>query len=274
MDNYYLSPSSDPERSKKLAAFDNLLTIMDELRAQCPWDRKQTLDSLRYLTLEEVYELSDSIIDKDYQALEKELGDIMLHLVFYAKIGDEKELFNIESVLTAIAEKLVHRHPHIYGDVKATTEQEVKENWEKIKLKEKGNKSVLGGVPSSLPALVKAMRIQEKAKGVGFDWDRKEQVWQKVEEEMQEFVDEINNNPQNIEDKLKLENEFGDVLFSLINYARFIDINPEDALERTNRKFIYRFQFIEDEARKQGRSVSELNLEEMEKFWNIAKIEQ
>jgi tetrapyrrole methylase family protein/MazG family protein len=270
MDKYYLTPSEDPERSKKLEAFDRLLTIMDELREQCPWDRKQTLDSLRYLTLEETYELSDAIISKDYEELEKELGDLMLHIVFYAKIGSEENLFNIESVLTAISEKLVHRHPHIYGDVEVNGEEEVKENWEKIKLKEKGNKSVLGGVPKSLPALIKAMRIQEKAKGVGFDWDRREQVWHKVEEEMQEFIDEVNN-PNGKVDQQKMEDEFGDVLFSLINYARFIDINPEDALERTNKKFIYRFKYIEEAAKKRGTSLPEMTLEQMEELWNEAK---
>ena len=271
MSKYYLSPSEDPKRSQKLAAFDRLLTIMDELREQCPWDKKQTLDSLRYLTLEEVYELSDSIIDKDYNELEKELGDLMLHIVFYAKIGSEKELFDIESVLTAIAEKLIHRHPHIYGDVEVADEEEVKQNWERIKLKEKGNKSVLGGVPSSLPALVKAMRIQEKAKGAGFDWDRKEQVWEKVEEEIKEFIDEIEAGTIANQKNQKIEDEFGDVLFSLINYARFIDINPEDALERTNRKFIKRFKFIEKEASKNGGSLYDMTLPEMEKLWNLAK---
>ena len=271
MSKYYLSPSEDPKRSQKLAAFDRLLTIMDELREQCPWDKKQTLDSLRYLTLEEVYELSDSIIDKDYNELEKELGDLMLHIVFYAKIGSEKELFDIESVLNAIAEKLIHRHPHIYGDVEVANEEEVKQNWERIKLKEKGNKSVLGGVPSSLPALVKAMRIQEKAKGAGFDWDRKEQVWEKVEEEIKEFIDEIDVGAIANQKNQKIEDEFGDVLFSLINYARFIDINPEDALERTNRKFIKRFKFIEKEASKNGGSLYDMTLPEMEKLWNLAK---
>lgn len=272
MDKYYLNPSSDPDRAKKLAAFDRLLTIMDELREQCPWDRKQTLESLRYLTLEEVYELSDSIISKNYRELEKELGDIMLHIVFYAKIGSEKNLFNMETILTAISEKLIHRHPHIYGDIKVTNEQEVKENWEKIKLKEKGNKSVLGGVPKTLPALIKAMRIQEKARGVGFDWDKKEQVWQKVEEELQEFKDQVNK-PAGQLDKQELENEFGDLLFSLINYARFIAVNPEDALEKTNKKFINRFKFIEQGAEKKGKSITDMTLAEMEVLWNEAKSE-
>lgn len=277
--NYYLSPSSDPKRSEKLAAFDRLLTIMDELRAQCPWDKKQTLDSLRYLTLEEVYELSDSIINRDYIELEKEIGDIMLHLVFYAKIGSEKKLFDIETILTGISEKLINRHPHIYGDAHlpeglatVVDENEVKDNWEKIKLKEKGNKSVLGGVPKSLPALVKALRIQEKAKGVGFEWEKKEQVWKKVEEEIKEFVDEIDKSSSLEEKKEQLEDEFGDVIFSLINYARFIDINPENALERTNKKFINRFQYIEEEAKKNGNNIAEMTLEEMDKLWNEAKI--
>ena len=271
MNTYYLSPSADPQRSKKLEAFDKLLTIMDELREQCPWDKKQTLDSLRYLTLEEVHELSDAIIEQDYVELEKELGDLLLHIVFYAKIGDEKKLFNIETVLKAIADKLINRHPHIYGDVKVSNEQDVKENWEKIKLKEKGNTSVLGGVPKSLPALVKSMRIQEKAQGVGFDWDKKEQVWLKVEEEIKEFIRETDGNPQTIDGKQRVEDEFGDVLFSLINYARFVDINPENALERTNKKFISRFKFIEEAAKSEGKEISEMRIEEMEELWQQAK---
>jgi len=271
MNTYYLSPSADPQRSKKLEAFDKLLTIMDELREQCPWDKKQTLDSLRYLTLEEVHELSDAIIEQDYVELEKELGDLLLHIVFYAKIGDEKRLFNIETVLKAIADKLINRHPHIYGDVKVSNEQDVKENWEKIKLKEKGNTSVLGGVPKSLPALVKSMRIQEKAQGVGFDWDKKEQVWLKVEEEIKEFIRETDGNPQTIDGKQRVEDEFGDVLFSLINYARFVDINPENALERTNKKFISRFKFIEEAAKSEGKEISEMRIEEMEELWQQAK---
>lgn len=272
MSEYYLTPSSDPKRSAKLKAFDRLLTIMDELREQCPWDKKQTFDSLRYLTLEEVYELSDSIISKDYKELEKELGDILLHLVFYAKIGSEQQLFDIETVLNAISDKLVHRHPHIYGDVEVSGEKDVKDNWEKIKLKEKGNKSVLGGVPSSLPALVKAMRIQEKAAGVGFDWDNKEQVWNKVEEEIGEFVTELDGNPETDEEKLRLESEFGDILFSLINYSRFVGINPEDALERTNKKFIKRFKFLEEEVKANGQSLADMSLEEMDAIWERAKL--
>jgi XTP/dITP diphosphohydrolase len=271
MSEYYLSLSDDPRRTAKLRAFDRLLTIMDELREQCPWDKKQTFDTLRYLTIEEVYELSDAIISHDYKELEKELGDILLHMVFYARIGSEQQLFDIESVLTAISDKLVHRHPHIYGDLKVSDEKAVKENWEKIKLKEKGNKSVLGGVPNSLPALVKAMRIQEKAAGVGFDWDNKEQVWHKVEEEIGEFVAELEGNPETEEEKLRLESEFGDVLFSLINYARFVGINPEDALERTNKKFIKRFKFIEDKVRERGDSLADMDLEAMDKLWEKAK---
>ena len=261
----------DPKRQEKLAAFDNLLTIMDELRAFCPWDKKQTMDTLRYLTIEEVYELSDSILNNDQDEIKKELGDLMLHIIFYAKIGSEKGDFDIADVLNAISAKLVNRHPHIYDDVQAETEEEVKQNWEKIKLKEKGNKSVLGGVPGSLPSLVKALRIQEKARGVGFDWDQKEQVWEKVEEELREFRDEfqiesdVPINPNNA------ESEFGDLLFSLINYARFVDINPEDALERTNKKFIRRFSFLEEEARKSGRPLAEMTLTEMDVFWEKAK---
>jgi MazG family protein len=235
----------DPNRTEKLEAFDRLLTIMDELRANCPWDKKQTLETLRHLTIEETYELSDSIIEADLNEIKKELGDIMLHMVFYAKIADELRAFNLADVLHGICDKLVHRHPHIYGDVDVENEEQVKQNWEKLKLKEKGNDSVLGGVPKSLPALVKAMRIQEKARGVGFDWEKKEQVWEKVEEEMREFQSEFNVAEHDSIDKTKAMSEFGDLLFSLINYARFVDINPEEALERTNKKFIKRFSYLE-----------------------------
>ncbi len=263
--------SEDPRRKEKLEAFDRLLTIMDELRANCPWDKKQTLESLRHLTIEETYELSDSILSGDLQEIKKELGDIMLHLVFYAKIADEKKAFNLVDVLHGICDKLVHRHPHIYGDVTVKDDEAVKQNWEKLKLKEKGNDSVLGGVPSSLPALVKAMRIQEKARGVGFDWEKKEQVWEKVEEEMQEFRNEFNaesDQPINQKEAMK---EFGDLLFSLINYSRFVNINPEEALERTNRKFIKRFQYLESESLKDGKMISEMTLAEMDKYWEEAK---
>jgi tetrapyrrole methylase family protein/MazG family protein len=263
----------DPNRAEKLAAFDRLLTIMDELRTFCPWDKKQTMESLRYLTIEEVYELSESILNQDFQEVKKELGDMMLHILFYSKIGSEQGDFDIEQVLDGISDKLIHRHPHVYADVKADNETQVSENWEKIKLKEKGNKSVLGGVPGALPSLVKAMRIQEKARGVGFDWDKKEQVWEKVEEEMQEFKAEFDVDASDEIDRNKAEAEFGDLLFSLINYARFVDINPEDALERTNRKFIKRFNFLEQGAKDKGLSLANMTLEEMDIFWEAAKSE-
>lgn len=263
--------SEDPRRKEKLEAFDRLLTIMDELRANCPWDKKQTLESLRHLTIEETYELSDSILGGDLQEIKKELGDIMLHLVFYAKIADEKKAFNLVDVLHGICDKLVHRHPHIYGDVDVKDEEAVKQNWEKLKLKEKGNNSVLGGVPKSLPALVKAMRIQEKARGVGFDWEKKEQVWEKVEEEMQEFRNEFNVEGDQPINKKEAMSEFGDLLFSLINYSRFVNINPEEALERTNRKFIKRFQYLETESLKDGKIIADMTLAEMDKYWEEAK---
>jgi MazG family protein len=261
----------DPNRTEKLEAFDRLLTIMDELRANCPWDKKQTLETLRHLTIEETYELSDSIIEADLNEIKKELGDIMLHMVFYAKIADELRAFNLADVLHGICDKLVHRHPHIYGDVDVENEEQVKQNWEKLKLKEKGNDSVLGGVPKSLPALVKAMRIQEKARGVGFDWEKKEQVWEKVEEEMREFQSEFNVAEHDSIDKTKAMSEFGDLLFSLINYARFVDINSEEALERTNKKFIKRFSYLETESKKDGRKISDMTLAEMDKYWEEAK---
>ncbi|MCB0494925.1 MAG: nucleoside triphosphate pyrophosphohydrolase [Cyclobacteriaceae bacterium] len=261
----------DPHRREKLQAFDRLLTIMDELRALCPWDKKQTLETLRCLTLEEVYELSDAILEHNMMEIKKELGDLMLHLVFYSKIASETNSFDIADVLTSISEKLVHRHPHIYGDVNVKDEREVSENWEKIKLKEKGNRSVLGGVPKSLPAMVKAMRIQEKARGVGFDWEEKEQVWEKVEEEMNEFKAEFNIEDNKPIDVDAAEHEFGDLLFSLINYARFVGINPEDALERTNKKFIKRFMYLEEKVNKQGKSLADMSLEEMDVYWEQAK---
>ena len=249
----------------RLQAFERLLNIMDDLRAKCPWDKKQTLESLRYLSIEEMYELSDAILDKEMQEVKKELGDIMLHLVFYAKIASENKHFNITDVLNGICDKLVHRHPHIYGNIEATTEEEVRKNWEKIKLKE-GKKSVLEGVPRSLPAMVKAIRIQEKVRGVGFDWDDSEQVWEKVQEELQELKMEIK-----VGDKAKTEQEFGDLLFSLINYSRFIDINPEDALERTNKKFIQRFQQMEAILNEEGKELSEMVLSEMNMYWERTK---
>ncbi len=251
-------------------AFERLLTIMDDLRLNCPWDKKQTLESLRHLTIEEVYELSDSILSADMPEIKKELGDIMLHLVFYARIASETNDFNITDVLNGICDKLINRHPHIYGDVEVSDEADVKRNWEQIKLKE-GNKSVLGGVPASLPALVKASRIQEKARGVGFDWEEKSQVWAKVEEEMQEFKNEFNAEDNNAIDHDRAESEFGDLLFSLINYARFININPEDALEKTNRKFIKRFQYLENKAKENGKELHDMSLAEMDIFWDEAK---
>jgi len=249
---------------EKLVAFDRLLTIMDELREKCPWDKKQTMQSLRHLTIEETYELTDAIFENDIDEVKKELGDLMLHLVFYAKIASETNTFDISDVLNAICDKLIHRHPHIYGDATVTDEEEVKANWEKLKLKE-GKKSVLEGVPKSLPALVKAIRIQDKARGIGFDWDNKDQVWDKVNEEIAELQTEIKA------DSNKIEDEFGDVLFSLINYGRFLNINAEDALEKTNKKFIKRFQYLETESKKDGKALSEMSLTEMDVYWNKAK---
>jgi MazG family protein len=264
--NEYLR-ALDKERIEKILAFDRLLTIMDELREKCPWDKKQTIQSLRYLTIEETYELSDAIIEGNMNEIKKEIGDIMLHLVFYSRIASEDKSFDIKDVMDSLCEKLIKRHPHIYGDVKANTEEEVKRNWEALKIKE-GNKSVLEGVPKSLPALVKAMRIQE---GAGFDWEEKEQVWEKVEEELLEFKNEFNVETSEMIDKDKAEREFGDILFSLINYARFIEINPEDALEKTNKKFIKRFQYLEDQSKKDGKKLSEMTLAEMDKYWEQAK---
>lgn len=252
-------------RAQQLQSFERLLDIMDDLRAKCPWDRKQTMQTLRHLTIEETYELGDAILDNDLQEVKKELGDVLLHIVFYSKIGSETNSFDIADVCNEICEKLINRHPHIYGDVKVENEEEVKQNWEKLKLKE-GKKSVLEGVPKSLPALVKASRIQDKVKGVGFDWEEPEQVWEKVQEELQELRDEIEVGNQE-----KMEAEFGDVLFSMINYARFLKINPEDALERTNKKFIKRFQYLESKAAELGKSLSDMTLAEMDVFWNEAK---
>lgn len=253
----------------RLTAFERLLTIMDELRAGCPWDKKQTIESLRYLTIEETYELSDAILEKDMNEIRKELGDLMLHLVFYSKIASETNSFDITDVLNGICDKLVHRHPHIYGDVTANDAETVKNNWEKIKLGEGVRKTVLGGVPASLPAMVKAYRIQEKARGVGFDWDHVGQVWDKVQEELGELqYEKLNGSPEKIED------EFGDLLFALINYARFIDINPEDALERTNKKFIRRFNFIEQKVNETGKSMHDMTLAELDVFWNEAKAQE
>ena len=252
---------------EKIAAFRKLLEIMTELRAKCPWDKQQTLESLRYLTIEETYELSDAILEKNLDSIKKELGDLMLHLVFYSQIASESNAFDIQDVLENINSKLIHRHPHIFGDVVVRDAKHIRDNWEKIKLREKGNESVLSGVPNSLPAIVKAYRIQEKASGVGFDWEKPEQVWDKVLEEMRELKYEVEN-----EGKIeKKESEMGDLLFAMVNYARFIHVNPEDALERTNKKFIQRFQYIEEEAKQLHKPLQEMTLAEMEKFWEEAK---
>jgi XTP/dITP diphosphohydrolase len=251
----------------KTKSFARLLTIMDELREQCPWDQKQTLDSLRYLTIEEMYELSDAILEKDMDEIKKELGDVLLHIVFYSRIASETNDFDIADVINDICEKLIHRHPHIYGDVKVADEKEVKKNWERLKLKE-GRKSVLEGVPKSLPAIVKAFRIQEKVRGIGFDWDNKTQVWEKVLEEIEELKVEIEKG-----DNDRIESEFGDVLFALTNYARFINVNPEDALERTNKRFIKRFQIMERLIEKENLTLDQMNLEQMDVYWEKAKLQ-
>lgn len=251
-------------------AFERLLTILNTLREHCPWDRKQTMQSLRHLTIEEMYELTDAILDEDMQEVKKELGDLLMHLVFYAKIADEQGAFDISEVLNAVCDKLIDRHPHIYADIDVKNEEEVKQNWETLKLKE-GNRSVLSGVPKGLPSLVKAYRIQDKVRGVGFDWEDKSQVWQKVEEELQEFKTEFDITHNENMDKDKAEQEFGDLLFSLINYARHLNINPENALERTNKKFIRRFEYLENRAREQDLQLQNMSLEEMDVYWNEAK---
>lgn len=253
------------DRKKQLAAFNRLLDIMDDLREKCPWDKKQTMQTLRHLTIEETYELADAILDDDLQEVKNELGDVLLHIVFYAKIGSEKNAFDIADVANSISDKLVDRHPHIYGDIEVENEEDVKRNWEQLKLKE-GKKSVLEGVPKSLPAVVKANRIQDKVAGVGFDWEKPEQVWEKVQEELSELNDEIKQGNQK-----NIEKEFGDVLFSIINYARFIGVNPENALEKTNKKFINRFQYLEQKAKEKGTLLSEMTLAEMDVFWNESK---
>lgn len=255
-------------RKKQLWAFDRLLTIMDELREQCPWDKKQTMQSLRHLTIEETYELGDAILENDLVEVKKELGDLLLHIVFYAKIGSETKDFDIADVANEVCEKLINRHPHIYGDVDVENEDEVKRNWENIKLKE-GKKSVLQGVPKSLPSLVKANRVQEKVAGVGFDWERPEQVFEKLKEELEELQEEVKTQNQDT-----MEAEFGDVLFSMVNYARFLGINPENALERTNKKFIQRFQYLEKKSKELGKSLKDMTLAEMDIFWEEAKKDQ
>ena len=253
------------EREEQLKAFGRLLDIMDELREKCPWDRKQTMESLRHLTIEETYELGDAILDGDMPEIRKELGDLLLHIVFYSKIASESSSFGIREVIEGINEKLIHRHPHVFGDVVAESEEEVARNWEQLKLKE-GKKSVLEGVPRSLPAMIKASRIQDKAASAGFDWDEPGQVLDKVREELSELRAEIDAEKQD-----KVESEFGDVLFSLINFSRFIKVDPESALERTNKKFIQRFRYLESEAEKNGESLEELTLEQMDVYWNRSK---
>jgi len=252
---------------EKIAAFKRLLEIMDELRAKCPWDKKQTIESLRYLTIEETYELSESILQKDMDSIKKELGDLMLHLVFYSKIASETNAFDIKDVIENIIAKLIHRHPHIFGDVVVKDAKEVHDNWERIKLLEKGNKSVLSGVPAGLPAMVKANRIQEKASGVGFDWEKPEQVWEKVLEELKELREMVETGANH----KRKEEELGDVIFAMVNYARFINVNPEDALERTNRKFIKRFNYLEVKAKELNKPLHEMTLAEMDVYWNEAK---
>ena len=251
-------------------AFQRLLTIMNTLREECPWDRKQTMESLRHLTIEEMYELADAILENDLEEVKNELGDLLMHLVFYAKIADEKNAFDITDALNAVCDKLITRHPHIYGDTTVTDEQDVKNNWEQIKLQE-GNTSVLSGVPTSLPALVKAYRIQDKVRGIGFDWEDKKQVWEKVEEELGEFKAEFNIEDEANIDLEKAEQEFGDLLFSLINYGRHMGINPENALEKTNKKFIRRFNYLEDKVSEHNLDFKSMSLEEMDIFWNEAK---
>ena len=252
-------------RQKQLEAFGRLLDIMDDLREKCPWDRKQTMQTLRPLTIEELYELTDAILEEDYQEVKKELGDILLHIIFYAKIASETQLFDIEQVIDAICEKLIERHPHIYGNISVDNEEQVKQNWEKIKL-QKGSKGVLSGVPKSLPSLVKAYRIQEKVAGVGFDWQYKEEVWEKFKEEVAELEKEVQQNNHALAEK-----EMGDVFFSLVNYARFLKINPENALSLTNEKFIQRFQYLESKAKEQGIEITELSLQEMNLLWEASK---
>ena len=249
----------------KLDSFSRLIDIMDTLREQCPWDKKQTLESLRYLTIEEMYELSDAILERDMQEIKKELGDLLLHIVFYARIASETDDFDISDVINSLCDKLIHRHPHIYGDLEVKDEKEVKKNWEKLKLKE-GKRSVLEGVPNSLPAVIKSFRIQEKVRGIGFDWDNKNQVWDKVMEEITELQAEVKKG-----DRKRIESEFGDVLFALTNYARFIDVNPEDALERTNKRFIKRFQIMENIIEEEGVSLNDMSLDQMDVYWDRAK---
>jgi XTP/dITP diphosphohydrolase len=261
---------------ERLIAFERLLNIMDDLRAKCPWDQKQTMESLRHLTIEETYELSDAILKNDKNEIKKEIGDILLHLVFYAKIGSETNDFTITDVINSLCDKMIFRHPHIYGDVKVANAEQVTQNWEKLKQKE-GDKGALSGVPNSMPSLLKALRIQDKARAIGFDWEKPEQVWEKVQEEMNEFQQEVAGalkvagEAEQKKQQEKLEGEFGDVLFSLINYARYLKINPEDALEKTNKKFMFRFNYMEQKIKAQGKTLADSSLDEMDVFWNEAK---
>lgn len=253
--------------NRKLESFQRLLDIIDRLRVECPWDKKQTIESLRHLTIEEVFELSQAIVDEDYQDVKKELGDIIMHIVFYSKIADERGLFDISDVLNGICDKLIIRHPHVFGDVVVKDAQDVLDNWEKIKLTKEHNKSVLGGVPDGMPELLKAYRMQEKAAGVGFDWENKEQVWEKVEEEVKELKDEIDKGST----KERLTEEFGDLMFALVNYSRFIKVNPADALEMANKKFKRRFTFVEEKAKGMDKSLVDMSLDEMNTLWDEAK---
>ena len=254
--------------NKSLEAFQRLLDIMDRLRVECPWDKKQTIESLRHLTIEEVFELSQAIVDEDYQDVRKELGDIIMHIVFYSRIAEDRKLFTIDDVINGICEKLIVRHPHVFGDTSVKNAEEVAENWEKIKLTKEQNRSVLGGVPNALPELVKAYRMQEKAAGVGFDWENKEQVWEKVEEEIGELKEEIQNG-----NKERMTEEFGDLMFALVNYSRFIKVNPMDALEVANKKFRSRFNYVEEKAKEMGKSLVDMTLDEMNELWEMAKLE-
>lgn len=257
--------------NKTLESFQRLLDIMDRLRVECPWDKKQTIESLRHLTIEEVFELSQAIVDEDYQDVKKELGDIIMHIVFYSRIAQDRSLFTIDDVINGICEKLIVRHPHVFGDTSVKNAEEVADNWEKIKLTKERNRSVLGGVPDALPELVKAYRMQEKAAGVGFDWDNKEQVWEKVEEEIKELKDEIEGREQGTGSGERVTEEFGDLMFALVNYSRFIKVNPMDALEIANKKFRSRFAFVEEEAEKKGKSLVDMTLDEMNELWEQAK---
>ncbi|MBQ2852011.1 MAG: nucleoside triphosphate pyrophosphohydrolase [Bacteroidales bacterium] len=276
MDNNIDTNSQQPIANSQSStqSFQRLLDIMDRLRKECPWDKKQTIESLRHLTIEEVFELSQAIVDEDYQDVKKELGDIIMHIVFYSRIAEDRNLFTIDDVINGICEKLIIRHPHVFGDTSVKSAEEVADNWEKIKLTKEHNRSVLGGVPNALPELVKAYRMQEKAAGVGFDWENKEQVWEKVEEEIRELKEEVGvwEQGKGSCNKERVTEEFGDLMFALVNYSRFIKVNPMDALEVANKKFRKRFNYIEDKAREMGKSLVDMSLDEMNELWNVSKI--